>query len=155
MCSCGRRVHAKIENVLSQLWQHNHLSQLHGSNAACVNQPLTFCKLLGRRKPIKIGKWLHHKNWVTNYYGFCSPNFYPWAIIRIREIYSLSIHYSNRVTPLSLTKSFTTNLSASFTDKNGKMVQWPIINNSHAYPFCKTMPGTQLFSIGHCTIFCQ
>ena len=36
-----------------------------------------------------------------------------------------------------------------------KMVQWPIINNSHAYPFCKTMPGTQLFSIGHCTIFCQ
>ena len=32
-----------------------------------------------------------------------------------------------------------------------KKVQWPILNNSHAYPFCKTMPGTQLFSIGHCT----
>ena len=36
-----------------------------------------------------------------------------------------------------------------------KMVQCPILNNSHAYPFCKTTPGTQLFSIGHCTIFCQ
>ena len=35
------------------------------------------------------------------------------------------------------------------------MVQWQILNNSHAYPFCKTTPGTQLFSIGHCTIFCQ
>ena len=23
-----------------------------------------------------------------------------------------------------------------------KMVQWPILNNSHAYPFCKTTPGT-------------
>ena len=39
--------------------------------------------------------------------------------------------------------------------KMTKMVQWPILNNSHAYPFCKTTPGTQLFSIGHCTIFCQ
>ena len=39
--------------------------------------------------------------------------------------------------------------------KMTKMVQWLILNNSHAYPFCKTTPGTQLFSIGHCTIFCQ
>ena len=23
-----------------------------------------------------------------------------------------------------------------------KMVQWLILNNSHSYPFCKTMPGT-------------
>ena len=22
------------------------------------------------------------------------------------------------------------------------MVQWPILNNSHAYPFCETMPGS-------------
>ena len=22
------------------------------------------------------------------------------------------------------------------------MVQWPILNNSHAYPLCKTTPGT-------------
>ena len=48
---------------------------------------------------------------------------------------------------------------ASFTDQ----VQRPILNNSHAYPFCKTMRRffslvflvSQLFSIGHCTIFCQ
>ena len=25
-----------------------------------------------------------------------------------------------------------------------KKVQWPILNNSHTYPFCKTTPGTQL-----------
>ena len=28
-----------------------------------------------------------------------------------------------------------------------KTVQWPILNNSHAYPFCKTMPGTQLYLV--------
>ena len=44
---------------------------------------------------------------------------------------------------------------SSFATRLPKMVQWPILNNSHAYPICKTIPGTQLFSIGHCTIFCQ
>ena len=28
-----------------------------------------------------------------------------------------------------------------------KMVQWPILNNSHAYPFCKTMPGTTSYLV--------
>ena len=41
-------------------------------------------------------------------------------------------------------KSFATNLSASFTDKK---VQWPILNNSHDYPFCKTMPGTTSYLV--------
>ena len=53
--------------------------------------------------------------------------------------YLILIFIEKRVTPLTLTK----------------MVQWPILNNSHVYPFCKTTPVTQLFSIGHCTIFCQ
>ena len=46
----------------------------------------------------------------------------------------------------------------TFTDKNvlqltfpqvslTKMVQWPILNNSHAYPFCKTMPGTTSYLV--------
>ena len=28
-----------------------------------------------------------------------------------------------------------------------KMVQWPILNNSHAYPFCKTTPGTTSYLV--------
>ena len=46
-----------------------------------------------------------------------------------------------RVTPLSLKEKF----------RDQKLVQWPILNYSHAYHFCKTTPGTELFSIGHCT----
>ena len=42
---------------------------------------------------------------------------------------------------------------SSFATRLPKMVQWPILNNSHAYPFCKTMPGTQLFSIGIAPFF--
>ena len=37
-------------------------------------------------------------------------------------------------------------LQVSLT-KMTKTVQWPILNNSHAYPFCKTMPGTQLYLV--------
>ena len=53
------------------------------------------------------------------------------------------------VTPLSLTEKFRHQKIWQFRDQN--LVQWPILNNSHAYPFCKTTPGTKLFSIGHCT----
>ena len=55
----------------------------------------------------------------------------------------------DRVTPLSLTEKFRDQKIWQFCDQ--KLAQWPILNNSHAYPFCKTMPGTQLFSIAHCT----
>ena len=27
------------------------------------------------------------------------------------------------------------------------MVQWPMLNNSHAYPFCKTTPGTTSYLV--------
>ena len=27
------------------------------------------------------------------------------------------------------------------------MVQWQILNNSHAYPFCKTTPGTTSYLV--------
>ena len=60
-----------------------------------------------------------------------------------------------RVTPLSLTKKFRNHMVTkkwkvlhefhwprSFATRLTKMLQWLHLNNSHAYPFCKTTPGT-------------
>ena len=60
-----------------------------------------------------------------------------------------------RVTPLSLTKKFHDHMvmkklkvlrefhwQSFWSTRLTKMLQWLHLNNSHAYPFCKTMPGT-------------
>ena len=66
----------------------------------------------------------------------------------IEDIWLIFIPKFGRVTPLSRPKNMAVlrpKNMAVLRPKNmavsrPKMVQWPILNNSHAYPFCKTTP---------------
>ena len=80
-----------------------------------------------------------------------------WSGFLVINVLHCSTAFSHwiRVTPLSLTKKFRNHMVAKklkvlrefhwqsfWSTRLTKMSQWLHLNNSHAYPFCKTTPGT-------------
>ena len=58
---------------------------------------------------------------------------------RFNEYPIVSPHFRDQ--KVSRPKNMVVSRPKNMVVSQPKMVQWPILNNSHAYPFCKTMPG--------------
>ena len=113
----------KLGTFYSSIWSHcrHNAKELKNFFSQIQNSIKTDSKSL-KHKNLNIIWFLQTLlSWMNLFNSPISIS-HPWKSLEIEHWVDIS-----------------TKLSASYTDKNGAMAK---LNNSHAYPFCKTTPGT-------------